>query len=128
MHQLFVVECRAQVRLQITAVTARAESGVCSNARKCSRTQITARAGCVRRGAACCVRRGAACCVRRASMVLHTACDRGAAGCVGAFERTKCGRMHYGRIFTLSPLSCPLLAMFIAMTCTTQNAKNYTKY
>jgi hypothetical protein len=47
---------------------------------------------------------------------------------VGAFERTKCGRTHFGRIFTLSPLSCPLLAMFVAMTCTTQNTKNYTKY
>jgi hypothetical protein len=61
-------------------------------------------------------------------MVLHAACNRGAAGCVGAFKRTKCGQTHYGRIFTLSPLSCPLLAMFVAMTCTTQNAKNYTKY
>jgi hypothetical protein len=55
------------------------------------------------------------------------ACDRGAAACVGAFEHTKCGRTHYGSIFTLSPLSCPLLAMFVAMTCTTLNTKNYTK-
>jgi hypothetical protein len=36
-------------------------------------------------------------------------------------ERTMC------RIFTLSPHSCPLLTMFVAMTCTTQNTKNYTK-
>jgi hypothetical protein len=125
-----VVERRTQVRSQITAVAARAESGVRSNVHKCGRTQITARAGCRLRATWCCVvcDRGAACCVRRASMVLHAACDRGAAGCVGAFERTKCGRTHYGRIFTLSLLSCPLLAMFVAMTCTTQNAKNYTKY
>jgi hypothetical protein len=60
-------------------------------------------------------------------VVLQAACDRGAAGCVGAFERTKCDRTHYGRIFTLSPLSCPLLAMFVATTCTTHNTKNYTK-
>jgi hypothetical protein len=123
-HQLFVVERRAQVRPQITAAAARAESGVRSNARKCGRTQITTRAGC-RLHAACDV---VLCCMRRASMVLHAACDCGAAGCVGAFESTKCSRTHYGRIFTLSPLSCPLLAMFVAMTCTTQNAKNYTKY
>jgi hypothetical protein len=43
---------------------ARAESSVCSNACKCSRTQITARAGCVRRGAAL-----------RATVVLRAACD-----------------------------------------------------
>jgi hypothetical protein len=51
-------------------------------------------------------------CVLRASMVLHAACDRGAAACVGAFERTKCGRTHFGKnhFFTLSPLY-PLLAM-----------------
>jgi hypothetical protein len=67
------------------------------------------------------------CCRLRAIVVLQAACDRGAAGCVGAFERTKCGRTHYDRIFTLSPLSCPLLAMFVAMTCTTHNTKNYTK-
>jgi hypothetical protein len=125
-----MVERRAQVRPQITAVAARAESCMRSNARKCGRTQITARAGCRLRATWCCVACdcGAACDVRRASMVLHAACDRGAAGCVGAFERTKCGRTHYGRIFAISPLSCPLLAMFVAMTCTTQNAKNYTKY
>jgi hypothetical protein len=64
MHQLFVVERKAQVRSQITVVAARAESGVCSNARKCSRTQITARAGYVRRGAAL-----------RATVVLRAACD-----------------------------------------------------
>jgi hypothetical protein len=109
----------------------------------CVRTHITARADCVAcdRGAAlratvvcaACVH-GAMCCVRpwcyvlRAPMVLHAAWDRGVAACVGAFERTKCGRTHYGRIFTLSPLSCPLLAMFVAMTCTTQNTKNYTKF
>jgi hypothetical protein len=66
--------------------------------------------------------------VLRATVVLQAACDRGAAEGVGAFERTKCGRTHFGKIFTLSPLSCPLLAMFVAMTCTTQNTKNYTKY
>jgi hypothetical protein len=82
----------------------------------CVRTHITARAGC----AACdCGAALRATVVLRASMVLHAACDRGAAACVGAFERTKCGRTHYGRIFTLSPISCPLLAMFVAMTCTT---------
>jgi hypothetical protein len=96
----------------------------------CIRTHITARAGCAAcdRGVAlratvvpratCCVRPW--CCMLRASMVLHAAC-------VSAFERTKCGRTHSGKIFTLSPLSCPLLAMFVAMTCTTQNTKNYTK-
>jgi hypothetical protein len=68
-----VVERRAQVRPQITAVAARAESGVRSNARKCGRTQITARAGCRLRATWCCVAcdRGAACCVLRASMVLR---------------------------------------------------------
>jgi hypothetical protein len=35
-----------------------------------------------------------------------------------AVERT------FGRVFTLSSLSYPLLAMFVAMTCTTQNTKN----
>jgi hypothetical protein len=91
----------------------------------CVRTHITARAGC----AAC--DHGAALratVVLRASMVLHAACDRGATACVGAFECTKCDRTHYGRIFTLSPLSCLLLAMFVAMTSTTQNTKNYTKF
>jgi hypothetical protein len=67
-------------------------------------------------GAAACDRdaahvRGAAC-VRpwllRASL---GACDRGAC-CVlsvagRAFERTKCGRTHFGRFYTLCPLSSP---------------------
>jgi hypothetical protein len=44
-----VVERRVQVRPQITAVAARAESGVRSNAGACVRTQITARAGWVLR-------------------------------------------------------------------------------
>jgi hypothetical protein len=61
----------------------------------CVRMHITARAGCA-------------------------ACDRGTAlratvvraACMGVFERTKCGRTHFGRnhFFTLSPLY-PLLAM-----------------
>jgi hypothetical protein len=92
-------------------VAARAESCVRSNARKCGRTQITVRADCRLRATWCCVAcdRGVAvaCCMQRVSMVLHAVCDRGAAGCVGAFKRTKCGRTHYGRIFAISPLSCP---------------------
>jgi hypothetical protein len=45
-----VVERRVQVRPQITAVAARAESGVRSTAQvPCVRTQITARAGWVLR-------------------------------------------------------------------------------
>jgi hypothetical protein len=83
-------------------------------------------------GAAC--DRGATCdrgcCMRswvlRATVVL---CVTIGATCdMGAFERNKCGRTHFGRIFTLSPLSCPLLTMFVVVTCTTQNTKNYTKY
>jgi hypothetical protein len=56
-HQLFVVERRAEVRPQITAVAARAKSYMRSNARKCGRTQITARVGCrLRANMGCCVR------------------------------------------------------------------------
>jgi hypothetical protein len=63
-----VVERRAQVRPQITAVAARAESCVRSNAHKCGRTQITARAGCrLRANVGCCV--GAAACDRDAARV-----------------------------------------------------------
>jgi hypothetical protein len=74
------------------------------------------------RGAACC---GAACmheCSVRATVVRAVcvgaaACDRdaarvhGAAACVGAFERTKCGRTHFGRIFTFKSTFLPLLAI-----------------
>jgi hypothetical protein len=98
MHQLFVVERKVHVRPQITAVGRLGLTWACIRPQSiCIRTQITARAGWVLRAT------------------------------VGAFERTKCGRTHFGRIFTLSPRSCPLLAMFVAMTCTTQNTKKLYK-
>jgi hypothetical protein len=87
-----VVERRAQVRPQITAVVARAESGVRSNARKCGRTQITARAGYRLRGTWCCVAsdRGAACDVRPwCCMLRATAWVR--SNTPSAVERTMAG-------------------------------------
>jgi hypothetical protein len=92
-----VVERRAQVRPQITAVAVRAESGVRSNARKYGRTQITARAGCrlrvtwcyvaCDRGAACDVRPW--CCMLRATVVLLATWVRSNAP--SAVERTMAG-------------------------------------
>jgi hypothetical protein len=92
-----VVERRTQVRSQITAVAARAESGVRSNVHKCGRMQITARDGCRLRATWCCVAcdRGAACCVRpwccmlRATVVLLAAWVRSNAP--SAVERTMAG-------------------------------------
>jgi hypothetical protein len=52
-----------------------------------------------------------------AACVGVAACDRdaarirGAVACVGAFEHTKCGRTHFGRIFTFKSTFLPLLAI-----------------
>jgi hypothetical protein len=78
-------------------VAARAELGVRSNARKCGRTQITARAGCRLRATWCCVAcdRGAACDVRpwcymlRATVLLLAAWVHSNAP--SAVERTMAG-------------------------------------
>jgi hypothetical protein len=90
-HQLFVVERRAQVRPQITAAAARAESGVRSNARKCGRTQITTRAGCRLHATWCCVACDVRpwCCMLRATVVLLAAWVRSKAP--SAVERTMAG-------------------------------------
>jgi hypothetical protein len=107
-HQLFVVEHRVQVRPQITAATARADWACVRPQGTCVRTHITARAG-------CCVQTVVAVCVRecsvRATVLLQAGCDRGTC-CVlsvagRAFERTKCSRTHFGRFYTLCPLSSP---------------------
>jgi hypothetical protein len=83
MHQLFVVERRVHVRLQITAVAARADWACVRPQIHCVRTQITTRVGCA--------------CVR--SQLLRAV--------VSAFERT----WQESASSLLSPL-CPLLAMF----------------
>jgi hypothetical protein len=53
--------------------------------------------------------------------VLRAACDRGVHASEGAFERTKCGRMHFGSFFSLSPF-LPLLTMI------QHNVLHNTKY
>jgi hypothetical protein len=74
-------------------VAARVRGAAC--VRECSVRATVVRAACM----------GVATCDRDAARV------RGAAACVGAFERTKYGRTHFGRIFTFKSTFLPLLAI-----------------
>jgi hypothetical protein len=53
--------------------------------------------------------------------VLRAACDRGVRASECAFERTKCGRAHFGSFFSLRPF-LPLLTMI------QHNVLHNTKY
>jgi hypothetical protein len=95
-HQLFVVERKTHVRLQITAVAARADWACVRPQVPCVRTQITARAGWA--------------CVR--PLLLRAT--------VSAFERTKCVRTHLAGISFFTWCILPFVS-HVLMQCPAQH-------